>query len=65
MAYDKVVSAPPINAKERKIIPEVSFGMSYSTGPYSVFVRDSFSLPTIKADSDLYGVLAMGISYNF
>ena len=65
VAYDQVVSAPPINAKERRFIPEVSFGISYDTGPYSIFLRDIFSLPSIEADSDLYGVLSAGISYEF
>ena len=65
VAYDHVISAPPINAKERMFIPEVSFGISYDTGRYSIFVRDSFSLPSIEADSDLYGVLSAGVSYEF
>ena len=65
IGYDKLVSAPPINAQERSIIPEVSFGVSYAKGPYSIFVRDSFSLPSIKTDNDLYGVLSMGVSYGF
>ena len=65
VAYDQVVSAFPINAKERGIIPEVSFGITYNTGSYSIFIRDSFSLPSIEADSALYGVLSAGISYNF
>ena len=65
VAYDKIVSAPPINAEERKIIPEVSFGITYNAGPYNIFLRDSFSIPSIKADSDLYGVFSMGASYSF
>lgn len=65
VAYDRVISAPPIIAEERNIIPEISFGISYDTGPYSIFLKDSFSLPSIKADSDLYGVLSMGASYDF
>ena len=65
VAYDHVISAPPINAKERRFIPELSFGISYDTGPYTLFVRDTFSLPSIVADNDLYGVLSAGVSYKF
>lgn len=65
VAYDQVVSAFPINAKERGIIPEVSFGITYNTGSYSIFIKDSFSLPSIEADNALYGVLSAGISYEF
>lgn len=65
VAYDKVVSAPPIYANERSIIPEISFGLSYKTGPYTIFVKDSFSLPSIEADSGLYGMLSAGLSYEF
>lgn len=65
VAYDKVVSASPINAKERNFIPVVSFGMSYDIGPYSFYVRDTFSLPSIETDSNFYGVLSSGVSYKF
>lgn len=65
VAYDKVVSAPPVNAKERNVIPEVSFGVIYDNGPYSVFVRDTFSLPSIGSDNDVFGVLSAGLTYTF
>ena len=65
VAYDQVVSAPPIIARARKVIPEASFGISYHNGPYSVFLRDVFSLPTIKADNNLFGVFSAGVSYAF
>lgn len=65
VAYDQIVSAAPINAIERKFIPEVSFGISYDAGPYSIFLRDVFSLPSIESDSDFYGVLNVGASYSF
>ena len=65
VAYDQVVSASPVNAQERGFIPELIFGITYKTGPYSIFIRDNFSLPTIKTDSALYGVLSAGISYEF
>ena len=65
VAYDKVVSASPINAKERQFIPAVSFRLSYDFGAYSIFVKDTFSLPSIEADSSLYGVLSAGASYEF
>jgi hypothetical protein len=65
IAYDQVVSAPPINAKERSIIPEASFGISYDNGPYSIFLRDVFSLPSIRADNSLFGVFSAGVSYAF
>ena len=56
-AYDNVISAPPIKAEERMLIPELSVGISYNYEPYSIFVRDTFSLPTIKSDSTVYGFL--------
>ena len=65
VAYDHVVNASPINAKERRLIPEVSFGVTYDTNLYTIFIRDSFSLPSIDADSALYGVLSAGISYKY
>ena len=65
IAYDKIVSAPPINAKVRSFIPQVGFGISYNTGPYTFFIRDTFSLPSIKSDSNFYGMLGMGTSYSF
>lgn len=65
VAYDQVVAAPPINAKERRFIPEASFGISYDNGPYTVFLRDVFSLPSIKADNSLFGVFSAGVSYEF
>lgn len=65
VAYDHVVSAPPINAKERRFIPQVAFGVSYDFGPYNIFVKDSFSLPSVEVDNDLYGVLSAGLTYEF
>ncbi|MDB0059844.1 hypothetical protein N9E97_00515 [Planktomarina sp.] len=65
VAYDDIVSAPPINAKARKFIPEISFGVSYEIGSYSIFAKDTFSLPSIETDSNVYGVLSMGASYSF
>lgn len=65
VAYDRVVSASPINAKERGVIPGISFGILYDAGPYSIFVRDTFSLPSIEGDGDVYGVLSVGASYEF
>ena len=65
IAYNQIVSAPPINAKVRSFIPKIDFGISYTTGPYTFFIRDAFSLPSIKSDSNFYGMLGMGVSYSF
>ena len=65
VGYDRVISALPINAKERHLIPVVTFGAAYHMGVYNIFVRDEFSLPSIKSDDDLYGVLSAGVSYEF
>ena len=65
IAYDQIISAPPINAQNRSFIPTVSFGISYDVGAYSFYVRDAFSLPSVASDSRIYGVLSMGASYNF
>ena len=65
VAYDRIVSAPPINAKERGIIPTVSVGATLDAGPYKFFIRDTFSIPSIQSDSSFYGVLSVGASYSF
>ena len=65
IAYDNIVSAPPISPKERHIIPNVHFGLTYDFDAFSIYARDTFSLPTISSDDDLYGVLSAGLIYKF
>lgn len=65
VAFDQIVSSPPINGRERSFIPILSFGILYDAGPYNIFVRDTFSLPSLAEDNGLYGVLSAGVSYEF
>ena len=63
--FDRIVSAKPISATPRKLIPQLSFGAAYDFGRFSVFAVDSFALPTIQKDQRIFGVLHAGITYNF
>jgi len=63
--YDKVVSADPLNAEVRKIIPYAHLGLEYRVSGYKLYVSEVFSLPTIKADNDIYAVLNAGITLEF
>ena len=62
--FDKIVSAPPISADHREVIPYIEFGLDFEYLGVNWFVRDRFSLPTLAADDNLFGVLSAGIEFN-
>ena len=59
--FDKIVSAPPISADHREMIPYIELGLDFEYLGVNWFVRDRFSLPTLAADDKLFGVLSAGI----
>ena len=61
--FDEVVTAEPIIADYRSLIPYAEFGVTFEYLGFEWFFKDRFSLPTIKSDDSLYGVLSAGISY--
>ena len=65
VAFDEVVSAEPISADIRQINPYAHLGLEFEGTGYKVFVSEVISLPTIKADNDIYAVLNAGITLEF
>jgi len=65
VAYDEIVTAPPIEAELRHLIPYVSVGLEFDFLDFDVFVREILSLPTIISDNNIFAVLNAGISYRF
>ena len=61
--FDEVVTAEPIIADYRSLIPYAEFGVTFEYLGFEWFFKDRFSMPTIKSDDSLYGVLSAGISY--
>ena len=65
VAYDEVVSAPPIAATERNVIPYARIGVNFDVLGYDIYVQEVVSIPTISSDDSLYAVLDAGISFKF
>lgn len=65
VAYDEIVTAAPIEAELRHVIPFASFGVEFDLFGYGIFVREILSLPTIASDDDIFAVLNAGISLKF
>ena len=65
VAYDEIVTAAPIEAELRHVIPFASFGVEFDLFGYDIFVREILSLPTIASDDDIFAVLNAGISLKF
>jgi len=65
VGYDQVVSADPLNAEVRKIIPYAHLGLEFQGSGYKIYVSEVVSLPTIKADNDIYAVLNAGVTLEF
>ena len=61
--FDKIVSAPPISADHREMIPYIELGLDFEYLGANWFVRDRFSLPTLAVDDNLFGVLSAGIEF--
>jgi hypothetical protein len=65
VGYDRVVSADPLNAEVRTINPYAHLGLEFQGSGYKIFVSEVVSMPTIKADNDIYAVLNAGITLEF
>ena len=65
VAYDEVVSALPIAATERNVIPYARIGVNFDVLGYDIYVQEVISMPTISSDDSLYAVLDAGISFKF
>ena len=65
VAFDEIISADPIGATPRNVIPYASAGIVFGVWGYEFYLRDTFSLPTISSDDRLFGVLDAGLSFDF
>ena len=63
--YDEIVTAFPIEAQHRNFVPYIEAGINFDYFGLQWYIRDRFSLPTIRGDDDLYGVLTAGVTYKF
>lgn len=63
--FDEVVSAPPISAGHRAIIPYIEVGIEFNYLGTELFIKDRFSLPTVKSDNRPFGVLHAGVNFKF
>ena len=65
VAYDKIVSAPPINAEVRSVIPSITLGYAQQFNDFELQIREIISLPTIETDNRIYAKLFAGVEYKF
>lgn len=65
VAYDKIVSAQPINAKVRSVIPSITLGYSQQFNDFELQIQEVISLPTIESDNRIYAKLFAGLEYKF
>jgi hypothetical protein len=63
--FDEIVSAPPVSAKHRDFVPYAELAVSFDYFGLEWFIKDQFSLPRIKSDNDIFGVLSAGLTYHF
>jgi len=61
--YDEIVAAPPINANYRTLIPYLELGMKFKYFGAQWYIKDKFSLPTIKDDNSMFGLLSVGVTF--
>jgi hypothetical protein len=61
--FDDIVSAPPISAGHRDLIPYIELGVDFDYLGVRWFVKDRLSLPTIADDNSIFGVLNAGIEF--
>ena len=62
--FDKIVSAPPISADHRNLIPYIELGLDFEYLGARWYFKDKFSLPTVASDDSVYGVLSAGIEFS-
>ena len=66
VAYDRIVSAKPISAKHRKIIPKATIELQYPINDHLLLrISDDFSLPTIASDKSLFANFNASITYTW
>lgn len=66
IAYDNIVSAAPIKAKHRMLVPRAELIFSYNiSDDVSISLTESISLPTIQADNSIFAEFSAGITYKF
>lgn len=59
--YDRVVSAGPIFANSRHLIPSVYLQRAFQVFGKTLTVKNRISLPTISSDNSVFAVLSMGL----
>jgi hypothetical protein len=62
VAYDNIISAPPIEADAREFRPLLGIGLSHDFGPLKITISENISMPSISSDRNLYARLFMGAS---
>jgi hypothetical protein len=65
VTHDEIVTATPIEAELRHVIPYASVGVEFDLLGYDVFVREILSFPTIASDNNIFAVLNAGVAYKF
>ena len=62
---DEIVSAQPVGAQVRDVIPAIEIGLRRVYSDFTLYAVDRFSLPTISSDDSIFGTLKAGISFDF
>ena len=65
VSYDNIVSAAPMLADHRPIIPFAEIGLEFTLFGVQWYIKDKFSLPTLDSDDQLFGVLNAGLTFEF
>ncbi len=65
IAFDEIVSAPPLNAERRKVIPHVNLKIKFDAFGNDFFVSERVSLPTIQSDERIFAILSAGVTFDF
>jgi hypothetical protein len=63
--YDSIVSAEPIKAKHRRMIPYLELGFEFEYQNLTWFIEEHFSAPTIQSDNSLFAVIHAGVTHKF
>ncbi|MDC0583086.1 hypothetical protein OAO92_06360 [Paracoccaceae bacterium] len=63
--FDEIVTAPPVKATARRMIPFVNFKIKFDAFGYDFFVSERVSLPTIQSDERMFAVLSAGVTFDF
>ena len=63
--YDEVVSAAPVLASTRHLVPYANVRVEFDAFGYDFYVSERISLPTIATDDRVFAVLSAGITFDF